>query len=369
MKKEIASIYYIRVFAMLCVVFVHATAQYRHLFDIGSIQHHFYHFLNNAVRVEAGIFIMLVGIVFFYIYRNREFTGRELATYWKKRVTFILIPYIIWSLIYEAEQLYYGARVFDLAGIWERLWTGGSKYQLHFIYLVVQFYLILPIFIVVVKKLAFLKKYLWAIGIALEFFFHMMQYRYGWQPYGFVSSLGAFLLGGWIGLHYEAIQEKYSNKKLLLAGSLFALTGIPYILIRYQNMFIERVAIPESFYKLLAIGFFVGGSFFLFYVAEKCVSSFSKLTTAKVKSVASYSFGFYLIHPLVLYQVMNLLPTRNIDLSFHITIPLQYLITVVICYLIIWFFHAYVPFGSFVFGKLPKKSTIVWQVGKQAEVG
>lgn len=352
---------------MLFVVFVHATAQYTHLFTVNSFQHGFYHFLNNIVRVEAGIFIMLVGIVFFYTYRDRKFTGRELLTYWKKRVIFILVPYIIWSIIYEVEQLYYGARVFDLDGILQRLLTGGSKYQLHFIYLVVQFYLIFPIIMMIVKKSEFLKKYLWFFGIAIEFFFFMMKYKYGWQYFGFINSFGVFLLGGWIGLHYEELKQKYTNKKLFLTASLFLLTGVPYVLIRYQNMFNERVPIPESFYKLLAFGFFVGGSFFFFYMGEKFVSSFSKLTTSKVKSIASYSFGFYLLHPLVLYQVMNLLPTRGTGLSFHIMIPLQYTITVIICYLIIWFVHSYVPFAGFVFGKLPKKSPLFWQVEKQVD--
>ncbi|MGM7637660.1 acyltransferase [Bacillus sp. Hm123] len=362
LKKEILSIYYLRVFAMLFVVFVHTTAQYRHLFEVNSFQHQLYNFLNTIVRVEAGIFIMLVGIVFFYIYRDKPFTPRELLMYGKKRFIFILVPYIIWSFIYEIEQSYYGVRVFDIGDIWERLLTGDSKYQLHFIYLVVQFYLILPIVIVIVKRSNLLKKYLWVIGIAIEFFFHMMKVNYGWDYFLFIDSFGAFLLGGWIGLHYEKIKGKLTNKKLWISASLFVLTSVPYVLIRYQNMFNERVDIPESLYKLLSIGFYIGGSFFFFYMSEKFTTRFSETTTKKFKSVASYSFGFYLLHPLVLYQVMNVLPTKDTGLSFHVMISLQYIVTVILCYLIIWFVHSYVPFANYLFGKLPKKSQLVWRI-------
>lgn len=362
LKKEILSVYYLRVFAMLFVVLVHTTAQYKHLFTVNSFQHKFYHFFNNIVRVESGIFIMLVGIVFFYIYRNKPFTPKELLVYWKKRFIFILVPYIIWSLIYEMEQLYFGTRIFSISDIWERILTGGSKYQLHFIYLVVQFYLILPIVIMIVRRSNLLKKYLWVIGIAVEFFFYMMRVNYGWDNVRFVNSFGAFLLGGWIGLHYEEIKAKFTNKKLWTFAALFLFTSVSCVLIRYQNMFNERIDIPESLYKLLAMGFIVGGSYFFFYMSEKFTALFSESKTKKFKNVASYSFGFYLLHPLVLYQVMTVLPTRGTGLSFHIMVPLQYIITVILCYLIIWFVHSYVPFANFLFGKLPKKQKLVWGV-------
>lgn len=365
LKKEILSVYYLRVFAMLSVVLIHTTAQYRHLFAVNSFQHQFYHFFNNIVRVEAGIFIMLVGIVFFYAYRNKPFTPKELYLYGKKRFIFILIPYIVWSLIYEMEQLYLGTRIFNIGDIWERILTGGSKYQLHFIYLVVQFYLLLPFIIMIVKKSNLLKKYLWVIGIILEFFFFMMRVNYGWDNVRFVNSLGAFLLGGWIGLHYDEIKANLKNNKLWILTALFLFTSIPVVLIRYQNMFNERIEIPESFYKLLSIGFIVGGSFFFFYLFEKLSAIFNETTTKRVKNVASYSFGFYLLHPLVLYQVMNFLPTRGTGLSFHIMVPLQYIITIFFCYLIIWFVHSYVPFANFLFGKLPNKQKPFWKVKHQ----
>ncbi|WP_161598841.1 acyltransferase [Bacillus mesophilum] len=367
MKKEILSVYYLRVFAMLFVVFVHTTAQYRHLFTVDSIQHQFYHFMNNFVRVEVGIFIMLVGIVFFYIYRNKSFTPKELYQYGKKRVIFILVPYIIWSLIYEMEQLYLGTRVFSIPNIWENILSGGSKYQLHFIYLVVQFYLLLPFMIMIVKKSHLLKKYLWLIGIILEFFFFMMRMNYGWDNFRFVNSLGAFLLGGWIGLHYDEIKAKMTKKKMCTFAILFLACSISVIYIRYQNSFIEQIAIPDSVYKLLVMGFYVGGSFFFFYMSERFSTAFSETTTKRFKNVASYSFGFYLLHPLVLYQVMNLLPTRGTGLSFHIMIPLQYIITVILCYLIIWLAHSYLPYASFLFGKLPKKQEQFWKVKKSEQ--
>ena len=362
MKKEIKSIYFIRVFAMLMVVLVHVTAPYTHLFSPNTIQHMSYHFLNNIVRVEAGLFIMLVGIVFFYNYQNRELTPKVLLDYFRKRVVYILIPYIIWSIIYEADAIYYNHKVFDLTGILDNILHGGSKYQLHFIFLVVQFYLFFPIMMFIVQKSAFLRKYLWAAGVVIEFVYYFvnLEYRLTTGPF-FVTIISPFLLGAWIGLHYETIKAKVTGSKTLLLGLAFLSAAVPYVLIRYQNAFNTRVPIPEELYKLIGIGFLVIGGLYFFNLSERLVVKFSGTAIEKVKSLAYYSFGYYLLHPYVITQVNIYFPIRDGWFSWHIMIFFQYVLVVVICYFVIWWFHRFIPLASFVFGKLPKNAPLFWE--------
>lgn len=367
LKKEIKSIYYIRVFAMMMVVLVHVTAPYSHLFSPNTIQHMSYHFLNNIVRVEAGLFIMLVGIVFFYNYRNREWTPKVLLDYFRKRVVYILIPYVVWCIIYEADAIHYNHKVFDLAGIIDNIIDGGSKYQLHFISLVVQFYLIFPILMFIVQKSAFLRKYLWLVGIVIEFvyYFANLKYQLITGPF-FMSTMAAFLLGAWIGLHYEELTAKVTKTKTAWLFLAFLSMAIPYVLIRYQNAFNTRVPIPEELYKLIGIGFLVVGGIFFFYLSERFVMSFAESTTLKIKNIAYYSFGFYLMHPYVITQVNIYFPIKDGWYSWHFMIFFQYFLVAVICYFVIWWFHRFIPFASFVFGKLPKDAPLFWQVKKPA---
>lgn len=362
MNKEIASIYFIRLFAMLMVVFVHVTAQYRHLFDISTVQHRLYHFFNNFVRVEAGMFVMIIGIVFFYNYRNRPFTIDVLLAYWKKRVVYILIPYVVWSLIYEVEAFYYQDRMLVLREVGLRLLNGESKYQLYFIFIVVQFYLIFPLLIIVIRRFPLLKKYLWLIGLVIEFIYFKSSFRDIVQVPFFLQFISPFLLGGWIGLYYEEIIEKLRKWKMGLAGIGFVLAGSTYVWIRYENAFIEAINIPLDLYKSLGIAFLFLGSLYFFYFSEYLVKASSDKTIHRLRSVAYYSFGYYLMHPLVMFQVMKFIPTRIMPIPWHVTIFLQYLLTVVLCYFIIWSFHRFVPFASFIFGKLPKKAQLVWQI-------
>lgn len=365
MRKEIASIYYVRFFAMLMVVLVHTTAQYHHLFDVPSVQNIFYFFLNNIIRVEGGMFVMIMGIVFFYMYRDRPFTVQNLLSYWKKRVVYILIPYIIWSLIYEVEMWYYQDRVLVWSEVLNRIALGQSKYQLYFIFIVVQFYLIFPVLMVMVRKWDFFRKYIWVFGIIIEYAYFQYIVRVGYiaTPLLF-TKLSPYLLGAWIGLHYESIVEKMTKWKMIITGIIGFGFGFIYVFIRYRNTYFDRLAIEDDVYKVFGIIFMFIGSFFFFYMAEFLARKLSDKSNNRMRSVAYYSFGYYLMHPLVLFQVMTYFPTRALPMPWHFTIALQFILTIIFCYLIIWLFHRFVPFANFVFGKLPKESPLVWQINK-----
>ena len=363
MKKEIASIYYVRFFAMLMVVLVHTTAQYAHLFDVPSISNTFYFFLNHIVRVEGGMFVMIMGIVFFYMYRDRPLTMETLWAYWKKRVVYILIPYVVWSLIYEVEMWYYQDRVLVFSEVVHRILFGESKYQLYFIFIVVQFYLIFPLLMVMVRKWGFFNKYLWLFGLLIEFayFKFSMATHYVQVPF-LLTKIGPYLLGAWIGMHYESILLKMTKTKLITSGLIGFALGLTYVFIRYRNTYFDRLALEVDYVKWIGILFMAIGSLFFFYFAEYLVKTSSEKSIHRMRSVANYSFGYYLMHPLVLLQVMLLIPTREMPFPWHITIFLQYVITIILCYFIIWTFHRFVPFAGFLFGKLPKKAPLVWQI-------
>ena len=347
---------------MLMVVLVHVTAPFNHLFSPNTIQHMSYHFINNIVRVEMGLFIMLVGIVFFYNYREKEFTAQVLIDYFRKRVIYIIIPYLVWSIIYEADAIYYNHKVFDLGGILDNILSGGSKYQLHFIALVVQFYLVFPFFMFIVQKVPLLKKYLWAVGVIFEFIYYFVNLEFALVsgPF-FMSVISPFLLGAWIGLNYEKIIKRINRKTTSLLGASFLIVATSYVLIRYQNAFNDRVPIPEELYKMIGIGFLVIGGLFFFYLSERLVVSMKSESILKIKSIAYYSFGYYLLHPYVITQVNIYFPIKNGMFSWHLMIFGQYFLVIIICYFIIWWFHRFIPYSNFIFGKLPKESPLFWE--------
>lgn len=123
-----------------------------------------------------------------------------------------------------------------------------------------------------VRKFTFFRKYLWLFGIAAEYAHYQfsMHTDFVTVPLMF-NFIGSYMLGAWIGVHYEAIIEKMTKKKMIIARTSGLLLGLTYVFIRYRNTYFERLPIDPDYYKMIGILFKVIGSLFFFYFAEYLV--------------------------------------------------------------------------------------------------
>ncbi|KGP91446.1 acyltransferase [Pontibacillus chungwhensis BH030062] len=352
-NKKILSISFIRFFAMLCVVLVHATGTYISTLPEGGDAFQKYHFLNRIVRIEASLFIFMTGLVFFYRYYAQEMTKEVLKRFYKRRVTFIVIPYLMWAVFYEVYGLYIGYR--DLAPLQSliRILEGDSYYHLHFIFLIVQFYLVLPLLVWFSQKIKWFKNYMWLIGGVLHLAFFLLKVNVDWITYPvFLSLIGPFLLGGWVGINYDKEKAKSKSKWTLPIGVFAGIAGAVAVRIHYHMYITGTLVISPFLGNLPRFVYLMVGAYIIFRIAERLSERLSQPKLNFVNHVASYSFGFYLIHPFVLKEVARWVPTHS-NYLFHLEIGARYLLTVGICYLIIRIFHQFIPFSQIVFGKLP----------------
>ncbi|MFC0046282.1 acyltransferase [Metabacillus iocasae] len=360
LKQQIESIYFLRLFAMLMVVLVHVTGVYIHVLPFETDAYQKYHFINRIVRIEAGIFIMITGLVFFYNYIRKPLSFSVLKTYYQKRVTYILVPYLIWALIYEFYSAYTGVTNLNPSEVVSRILQGKSYYQLHFIFLIVQFYLFFPIFIFIAQKLAFFRKYMWVFGIIFEVGYYLLNVKYQLIPFNFfLDAFGTFLLGGWIGLYYQEQKDNIYNKSTnILLFILTIVAGVVTVTLNYYTYTTDQFQIPDLLYKLVNLTYLFIGGYFLFRITEIFAEKLPSKAVSIVKNIAVYSFGFYLLHPLVLNFVSQVIPIEN-NYWFHVQILARYVLTVVSCYLIIWGTHKYFPFPSLIFGKMPREAVFL----------
>lgn len=358
-KQRIDSIFLLRLFAMLMVVLVHVTGQFQSTlpFDSGAFQK--YHFLNRIVRIEAGIFIMITGMVFFFNYMKKTLTWDVLKDYYKKRVTFILVPYLVWAVFYELYMYHIGFREVSLIGSLDRILHGESYYQLHFIFLIVQFYLVLPLFVYMAQKLEFFRKYMWAFGIGLELMYFYFNNTYSFTSFHvFLNSIGTFLLGAWIGTYYNEVIQKVRSYTSIFYFAGAGIAGLTTVYLHYDMYMLNESALPGFAYKLVNLMYMVTGSYMIFRLAELASGKMSSRAFGVVKNVAVYSFGFYLLHPVVLREVAKFIPADS-NYMFHFQMGARYVSTVLLCYIIIWGVHKFIPGASAIFGKLPKKASFV----------
>ncbi|MED3726408.1 acyltransferase [Priestia filamentosa] len=360
-KPNINSIYFLRIFAMLMVILVHVTGAYTYTLLAGTGAYEKYHFINRIIRIEAGIFIVITGMVFFYNYINRPLTISLWKNYYIKRVSYILVPYLVWAIIYEIYSHWGSMDTFNLQEALVRIARGESYYQLHFIFLIVQVYLVLPIFVYIAQKWMFFRKYMWLFGIAIEVCYSLLNSAYHFTTLNlFVDSLATFLLGAWIGVYYQELREKaFKKSNILLLIFTFAIGTITVIL-HYHIYTMQTLHLPAAIYNMCNLTFMVVGSYTAFLVAEMLAQKFSPKYMAIVKNIAVYSFGFYLIHPLVLTGVAKFIPLQA-NVTFHFSMLATYIAVVFLCYTIIWAVHKFLPFANFMFGKLPKKAVFLYE--------
>ncbi|RWZ50170.1 acyltransferase [Halobacillus fulvus] len=357
-KQRIDSIYFLRIFAMLMVVLVHVSAAYATVPEVGTTTHTFFHFINRVIRIEYGIFIMLTAMVFFYKYKDQPMDGQELKRYYKKRVVFIVVPYLFWALFYEAFSLYVGVVSFDLSEIALRILQGESFYQLYFIFLIVQLYLIFPALLYVIKRSSFLKKYLWLIGILIEIGYYFFSREVASVPFRiFIGSLGPYLLGAWLGIHYLEQRKKSFHKSTISWGISTVIFGGLFVFLHYQLYIANSFTLPGYVFLLVELTYMLGGSYFLFRLAEVLSVKWAR-SIPYIQNVALYSFGFYLLHPFVLRVVAEFIPVPN-SYWFSVGVGLRFIATITLCYLIIYLTHKYFPYPGLIFGKLPSKARFI----------
>src|SRR5699024_1272603 len=146
-KKYFYEIGFIRAIACLCIVMVHVTAGFYYEND-GTFTW-FNQFFNQISRYGTPAFAIISG---FLLYNQAIKKGFTFKYFVQSRFTKVIIPFLIWSIVYLILKWSYGQ--FELPN-WSSseevkdfmyfFFTGKSNYHLYFISIVVQFYLIFPL--------------------------------------------------------------------------------------------------------------------------------------------------------------------------------------------------------------------------------
>src|SRR5437868_3553158 len=165
-------------------------------------------FLNHTatgVQVQNGIitsvhftreaFMFITALALTYVYFGRPFSGKR---FWAKRSIGVLVPYCIWSIAYTwVNRSQHSPAAFAKLVVLNIL-TGDASYQLYYILLSIQFYLVLPLFLLFLKHIMSAgkgsrKRHPWralSISFALQVLVMYADYRYLQQ--GSLASRGVW---------------------------------------------------------------------------------------------------------------------------------------------------------------------------------
>src|SRR3989440_10131011 len=141
----------------------------------------------TSVHFTREIFMFITALALAYVYYGRPF---EASRFWAKRSIGVLLPYCIWSIAYTwVNTSQHAPGAFAKLALFNIL-TGNASYQLYYILLAIQLYLVLPLFLLILKHL---QKHPWRallISFALQVLLMYVDYRYLQQ--GTLASSGVW---------------------------------------------------------------------------------------------------------------------------------------------------------------------------------
>lgn len=322
----------IRSFACLCVLMTHSpipsTVEGRMFIPV-------YNFC--AVGGASILFFMISGAL--VLYKRQEF-----LTFIKKRISRIVLPMVIWTIISLIVACLEGKMEWD--ELLEKIWMIPFAPQVStywFIYVIFGIYLLTPIISTWLanteRREVEVMLLLWGCTLLFPFVQSDIVQRMiafaGGYFYYFYGYLGFAILGYYLRRY---VNFKKCSWRLIVAPFIV----IVCVMVVYPTNIVphsvlqNRLAFPAV---LLAI------SYFLLLKHSPMTHLVKKI----VYQFAQHSFGIYLVHILVMRSVLWPI-LEPMQINHAIAIPLITLLTAVISFVIVWGIGKVVPFSKYIVG-------------------
>ena len=332
----------------------------------------------GALHFTREIFLSITAFVMVYGYAHRPFSGKS---FWKKRGIGVLLPYVVWSLFYEFVM-----KPPLPPGPWtlrtlSDLVTGSASFQLYYILLTLEAYLILPWLLAFIRRAALHPWRVLSISLALQVILLAVDYRYVQVAPFNTTPLGVFInlnqtrflpvyqfylvLGGLAALNIDKLRAfvlRYGYLSILaVVLTLAVLTGN----LVYQTATMRTGLLYGTSVFQPAMPFYaVAVSLFLYWIAYKWAIRRAPRPPRGYKFwglLSSASFGIYLLHAYLLNEaMMYVVPNLPTDWAEPLRVLLTWVLvagtTAAICS-----FMLYVPGLSRLIGHpcmLPRDSRI-----------
>jgi surface polysaccharide O-acyltransferase-like enzyme len=281
-------------------------------------------------RSGVPLFFMISG---FLLLSKREDT----LTYLKKRAWKILIPFLVWSIVYDiywnGEIIGTGLSLRSVALLFVRIFRGPRATHLWFFYALIGLYLFTPVLRLFVEKARNLDL-LYYIGIwflAVPLLAILQEFtilRNGFELQFATGYVGYYLLGLYLG------RLELTSKRLAYFGLMFSVGLISTFLVFSLDIPPQNnEAVFRSYLSANIILMSAAMMIFLKAYGSKLSSGFYRL----LDPFSQASFGIYLIHPIVLVwfaQWLDAIGWQRTDGPSLVLIPVVAILGFLVTYLI-----------------------------------
>ncbi len=278
-----------------------------------------------ALHYTREMFMFVSAFALTYVYYGKPF---RVGRFYKKRAIGVLIPYCIWSAIYIRVNLPGLSPGAFLSTTAIAVLNGNASFQLYFILISLEFYVVFPLFM---KFMQLVEHHPWKT-LAASFILQvvMMSLDFKYLQLGTLASSGFwlfvsqhqdsffltyqfyFILGGFAAIYMQQVRSfLLRHGRLLITCFVLALLGLWacfYVQVEYLHIslgYATSVLQPDMvFFSPLMIAL-------LSWVAARWAGRVNAAGYPKGhrfwRTLSDVSFGVYLIHVLILYDLLHML--------------------------------------------------------------
>jgi peptidoglycan/LPS O-acetylase OafA/YrhL len=361
-----------RALAILGVLHVHSSSFAAGEQALQSPYYYWLNWINIFFKFGTPSFIFLSSFVLFYNYYGRPVTRSLIINFYRRRLKYILLPYLLASMGYYALALYMNGQLTqnfgdNLSSFVRALFTGSAYAHLYFVFISIQFYLLFPVLLKLLQSSRFLVRWAVPLGFALQWgFIFWNKYELHIVEKGSlaISYLAYYMMGAFIAIHFDKVKiwliKPWGEQSLAQKGWTALLVSSWFIaaFIHVQLWYVARhfgVWTDSLWYELLWNVHTILSALVLLYATFLIYRKAPRVIVACLTRLGELSFAIYLIHPLLL----------AIYRRFRYHIPLESLTYVLFIYgglvfalggswLLVQFAFRRIPKSWIFFGSVPR---------------
>lgn len=328
-KRRLVELDILRGFAILAVVVIHATSTSLQFSQASAdiVSTLINQYFNQLFRYATPLFLLLSGVVLALSQRSRPLHP---ITFYKKRFLRILVPYIAWSIFLGiiAPGAFTGQ---TLGTIFHNILTGNADYQLYFVILLLECYVLFPFLFHLVDKTqhkTHFKIALLSLLLQLVMIVYLLVGRYsgtsllgGDFSFRFIAFwIFYFIIGIIVAFHLPKITIAIQHTSMSFLSIITLLSAILLTL----EVRILNIAYYDSvnFFRPSVIYFTIISSVTLLRIAIFITERTSMWSNLKQMLVllGKHSFGIFLLHTLLLRIYIEFFGTQLPPLLFSLVL-------------------------------------------------
>lgn len=325
--KRLGEIEWIRAICCILVIMIHVTAEFWTFFSIGSIQYKLIVLLNTISQFAVPCFVCISGFVLYYVYNNKEYNILE---FYKKRITKIMIPYLIWSAIYIILKHNYFNIPINLNIIVKDILLGRASGHLYFIILILQFYIVFPLILKAYKRI---NNKVLSMGIFLGInIITILFIRIPFKDRFFMNYLMFFGLGFLLG-DLKLKGFKFNDFLKTTIFTVYLIFTVYYFIDRYRSI----VGLPFIFKELHRYTWWIFSliSILNIYLLANIFNNtkVNLIENKIIRSLSNHSFTIYLSH---MFFIILLRQSRSFNQLKNYSMTLAFIFELIVIICISW---------------------------------